>query len=271
MERIGDLLLEHLPPAGPPRPWPLLMVHGMHGGSWYLRNYLEAAAAEGWDAWALNLRGHHGSRPVPDLGDVSVLDYVQDLRDCLRALGPAALLGHSMGGLVVQKAAEDAPGVRAAVLVTSAPPRGIVVLRWPVLARLGRYLPALLARRPFVLRPEDAAALVGNRLPRELQAWAYERMVPESGRAAAELALGRVAVAPARLRCPVLVIGAAEDRLTPADVQRRIAARYGARYLESERHAHLPMLEADWSKLCAEILAWLASAAASPTPRPDAS
>ena len=95
----------------------------MNGGSWYLENHLKAAAADGWDAWAINLRGHWGSRPVPDLGRVSVLEYVEDVRDCLRALGPAAVLGHSMGGLVAQKIAEEG-AVTAAVFLASAPPRG---------------------------------------------------------------------------------------------------------------------------------------------------
>ena len=140
-ERIGDLVLDHAPARGSLRPYPLLLVHGMNGGSWYLENYLKAAAAEGWDAWAVNLRGHWGSRPVLDLGRVSVLDYVEDVRDCLRALGPSAVLGHSMGGLIAQKIAEEG-AVTAAVFLTSAPPRGIVVLRWGVLSRMWRYAPA---------------------------------------------------------------------------------------------------------------------------------
>ena len=70
MERIGDLLLEHAPAVGPVKPYPLLLVHGMNGGAWYLRPWLYAAAQSGWDSWAVNLRGHHGSRPVTDLGRV---------------------------------------------------------------------------------------------------------------------------------------------------------------------------------------------------------
>jgi pimeloyl-ACP methyl ester carboxylesterase len=259
VERLGgDLLLEHVPPAGPARGLPMLMVHGMHGGSWYLRNYLDAAAADGWDAWAVNLRGHRGSRPVADLGAVSVLDYVEDVRDCLRALGPAVVLGHSMGGLVAQKVAELEPErCRAAVFLTSAPPRGIAVLRWPVISRLVGYLPALVGRRPFVIRPEDAAALLGNRLDPETQARAYEELAPESGRAALELALGRIAVEAGRVRCPTLVMGAELDQITPVEVQRRIASRYGSYYLEVAGHAHMLMLEPGWERPFAEVRAWL--------------
>ena len=235
----------------------MLFVHGMHGGSWYLRSWLYAAAHAGWDAWALNLRGHHGSRPVPDLGRVSVLDYVDDVHDCLRTLGEAVVVGHSMGGLVAQKAVEGSRA-RAAVFATSAAPKGIRAVTWPVFWRMPRYLPAILRSRPFTIGPEDAAALLGNRMTPAQQAWAYPQLAAESGRAAREMALGAIAVDPTALRCPTLVVGAADDRITPISVERKIAARYGSEYLEAAGHAHMLMLEEGWEKPFADILSWLA-------------
>jgi pimeloyl-ACP methyl ester carboxylesterase len=234
----------------------LLLVHGMHGGSWYLRSWLYAAAHAGWDAWALNLRGHHGSRPVQDLGRVSVLDYVEDVHDCLRTLREAVVIGHSMGGLVAQKAAEGGR-VRAAVFATSAAPKGIRALTWPVLWRMPRYALPILRSLPFTIGPDDAAALLGNRMTSEQQAWAYPQLVAESGGAAREMALGGVAVDPAGIRCPTLVLGAEEDRITPASVERQIAARYGSEYLEAAGHAHMLMLEKGWEQPFGKVLSWL--------------
>ena len=229
----------------------------MHGGSWYLRSWLYAAAHAGWDAWAVNLRGHHGSRPVQDLGRVSILDYVEDVHDCLRTLREAVVIGHSMGGLVAQKAAEGGR-VRAAVFATSAAPQGIRVVTSSVLWRMPRYALPILRSRPFTIRPEDAAALLGNRMTPEQQAWAYPQLMPESGRAGREMALGRIAVDPAGVRCPTLVLGAEHDRITPASVQRKIAARYGAEYVEAAGHAHMLMLEEGWEQPFGQVLSWLA-------------
>jgi pimeloyl-ACP methyl ester carboxylesterase len=231
----------------------------MHGGSWYLRSWLYAAAHAGWDAWALNLRGHHGSRPVLDLGRVSVLDYVEDVHDCLRILREAVVIGHSMGGLVAQKATEGGR-VRAAVFATSAAPNGIRVVTWPVLWRMPRYAASILRSRPFTIRPGDAAALLGNRMTPEQLAWAYPQLAAESGRAAREMALGSIAVDPAGIRCPTLVLGAEHDRITPVSVERKIAARYGSEYLEAAGHAHMLMLEEGWEKPFDEVLTWLARA-----------
>ena len=255
-ERIGDLSLEHAVPAGRPRSRSVLFVHGMWGGSWYFRNYLYAAAQAGWDAWALNLRGH-GESPAPGgLGRVSLADYVADVRRCLGHLGATVLVGHSMGGLIAQKAAEGG-GVAAAVLLTSAPPRGINAIEWPVLSRMARYLPAMLAGHAFTASRGHADFLFLNGLTPEQRDWAFPRFGAESGRAARELAMGGLAVDARAIRCPTLVVGADQDRITPAALQRRIAGRYRAEYQEAAGHAHMLMLEEGWERPFKDMLAWM--------------
>ncbi|PYM82321.1 MAG: hypothetical protein DME09_14685 [Candidatus Rokuibacteriota bacterium] len=117
MERIGDLLLDRAVPAARTRSAALLFIHGMWGGSWLFERPLALAAQAGWEAWAINLRGHHGSRPVADLGRVRLADYVQDVTDALQKVRPAIVIGYSMGGLLAQiVAARPAAGDRRAAL-----------------------------------------------------------------------------------------------------------------------------------------------------------
>ena len=255
-ERIADLSLEHAAPAGRARSRSVLFIHGMWGGSWYLRNYLYAAAHAGWDAWVLNLRGH-GESPAPGgLGRVGLADYVADVRRCVDHLGETVLVGHSMCGLIAQKTAEGG-GVAAAVFLTSAPPRGISALGWPVLSRTARYVPAMLAGRAFTVSRAHADFLFLNGLAPERRDWAFPRFGAESGRAARELALGGLAVDARAVRCPTLVVGALQDRLTPAALQRRIARRYRAEYQEAAGHAHMLMLEEGWEGPFKDVLAWM--------------
>jgi pimeloyl-ACP methyl ester carboxylesterase len=256
-ERIDELVLEHAPPAGRAHARPVLFVHGMWGGSWYLRNYLYAAAQAGWDAWAVNLRGH-GESPAPDgLGRASLGDYVADVRRCLAHLGGAVLVGHSMGGLIAQKAAEG-DGVAAAVFLTTAAPRGIFGLEWAVLSRMARYVPAMLGAHAFRVSRAHADHLFLNGLRADQRERAFASFGPESGRAARELALGGIPVDPAAIRCPTLVVGAGDDRITPVSLQRRIARHYRAEYQEASGHAHMLMLEDGWERPLAAVLAWMA-------------
>ena len=254
-ERIGNLRLDRARPDRPTGAAPVLYVHGMWGGSWYFENYLRFTAARGREAWAINLRGHHGSRPVADLARVTLEEYVHDVADVLDAIGPAVVVGHSMGGLLAQAVAAR-PDVGAAVFMASVPPAGLSLLRWALLRRAPRYLPAALGPRAFRVREADARALALNAVPAALQAGLAARFVHDSGRVARQLALGALPSLP-RPRCPVLVVGAARDRLTPAALQRRIAARYGADYIEAAECGHMLPIEPDWLPSIRGVLAWL--------------
>jgi len=81
--------------------------------------------------------------------------------------------------------------------------------------------------------------------------------VEDVRRAARELAFGLVPVDENRVECPTLVVGAEWDQITPVGVQRRIAAKYDADYLEMAGHAHMLMLEEGGERPIKEILTWV--------------
>jgi len=259
--RISDLLLDVALPARPSRP-PMLMVHGIMGGSWYFAKWLDFFAARGHPAYALNLRGHHDSRPVEEFGRVSVMDYVRDVRDAAAGVrerhagAPLVLVGHSMGGLVVQKGAESlAPG--ALVLLSAVPPAGIALLSWPLFRRELKHVPEMLTSRPVVADPTDAAALFLNRVdPAEVASF-IPLWTPASGRAGREITFGRIAVDAARVTCPVLVIAGADDVAVPPRVQRRVAKKYGATFRLFEGNAHFLIWEAGWDRIATDVATWL--------------
>jgi pimeloyl-ACP methyl ester carboxylesterase len=104
---------------------PLLFVHGAWLGAWCWDEYfLPYFAGRGYPAYALSLRGHGGSSG--SLLWASLSDYVADVAEVAAQLpSPPVLVGHSMGGGVVQKFLEthEAP---AAVLLASMPPHAMV-------------------------------------------------------------------------------------------------------------------------------------------------
>jgi pimeloyl-ACP methyl ester carboxylesterase len=82
---LNGLTLRVARPAVETRP-PILFVHGYFGGSWYFERYLRFFAGCGYPGYALDLRGHHGSRPVPDIGAVPFAAYVEDALETARWL-----------------------------------------------------------------------------------------------------------------------------------------------------------------------------------------
>lgn len=101
--------------AGPPGGAPVVFLHG--GGqtrqSW--GGAIRAAAAEGFRAVSVDLRGHGESGWSPD-GDYDIHRFADDVRAVVGVLGrPPVLVGASLGGL-------------AALLVAAAPPPALAGL-----------------------------------------------------------------------------------------------------------------------------------------------
>lgn len=235
---------------------PVLCVHGMFGGAWQFEGWLPLLAARGYEAQSLDLRGHHGSRPVPDLGRVSVRDYVDDALEAARALGNPIIIGHSMGGLIAQKVAE-AGAVRAAVLLCAAPPRGILVTSAPLIGRQLKHMPNMLRSRPLVASRADSDWLMFNRTPRDQADAIFARLAPESGTAGREMSFGLIAVAEQRVTCPVLSVTASDDRFVVPRIGRALAKKYKAESLVADGHAHLAISEPGFEKIASTVIDWL--------------
>lgn len=118
INRVGDLTIAVERPATPAGKPPVLLIQ-MFGSAWYWEGYQRCLADHGYESHAVNLRGHHGSRPVRDIGKVHLREYVDDALEVAHSLGNPIVIGHSMGGLIAQKVAE-AGACRALVLM---PPR----------------------------------------------------------------------------------------------------------------------------------------------------
>jgi pimeloyl-ACP methyl ester carboxylesterase len=233
----------------------VLCLHGLFAGSWVYERLLPRLAERGHPAAALSFRGRP-SRGVAALEAHSIEDYAADAAEAARALDRPIVIGHSLGGLVAQMLAARGL-VRGAVLISSAPPRGIPVLSGPLVARMWRYLPALLRSRAFLPTAADLDALVLNRVPNAERGALRARLVPDSGRAAREAALGAVKIRRADVRVPMLVVTGDEDRFVPRRVAERIARRYDAPLLVARGHGHFLFAEPGWDAQLRVILDWL--------------
>lgn len=253
--RVGDLnVLQALPDvASHP---PVLFIHGYFVDATVWTTWLERFASHGIPAYAVHLRGRAGSRPSVDLGRVSIEDFADDAALIARHVGAAAVVGHSMGGLIAQKVAERGEA-GAVVLITPAPPRGISVLSLPLVMRQLRYFPAILLSRPVRPGREDLRALVLNRVPVDEQHALLDLMIPDSGRAGRDMSLAGVPVNAERVKCPVLVVTAEDDRFVPPRVVARVAERYGAPLLTIPAHGHMVIREPEWQDLADRVERWI--------------
>jgi pimeloyl-ACP methyl ester carboxylesterase len=258
-QMVGPLHLsvaERLPDAPPARP-NVLCLHGLFAAGWVFDELLPLAAARGHTTRALSFRGHAPSASIGALGAVSIADYLTDATTVAATLDRPIVVGHSLGGLVALLLAR-AGLVRAALLVAPAPPRWISVLRPPLLARMGRYLPALLLSRSFRPRDEDLDALVLNRVQAGERAAIRARLVHDSGRAAREAALGVFDVPAGSIDVPMLFLGGDDDRFIPIGVTTRVAKRFGAPLVVARGHGHFLFAEPARHELLETMVDWIA-------------
>ncbi|TAE19161.1 MAG: alpha/beta hydrolase [Bacteroidetes bacterium] len=247
---------------------PLLFVHGMMetGGCW--KNYRSVFESAGFECHAPDLRYHHLSqKDAPDyrLGTVSLRDYVADLKALVATLPTApVLVGHSMGGLIVQLLASEVQA-RAVVALTPAPPSNITSF---AISPLRIFAESVLSMRfwekPFKVSFASASFGFLHQLPLADQQKGYSEMVYESGRVLSEIALPqfdkhKAAHVPIdKVTCPILFVGASLDRATPAVSVKKASKLYPqGEYKEYAQFGHWVLGEAGWEQVPQDILAWL--------------
>src|SRR5262249_2986321 len=154
-----------------------------------------------------------------------------------------ARIGHGMGGMAVQKAAEVLEP-RALVLAASVGP-----------GQLGRHDDDFPLDRPVDYRADFLREASETPLDPDIFRRVCELLVPESPKALNDIR-GRTAVDRSRIRCPVLVIGAENEQFKVHRAE-ATAQFYGSEYLVVPRARHALMYEGEWMMAAIEVAGWL--------------
>ncbi len=119
--------------------------------------------------------------------------------------------------------------------------------------------------KPMRITFEEACYGILNRLAPDAQRKAYNDFRWESGRAAFEIGFWPVdsdrasSVLENKVKIPLLVVGATEDRMTPAAVVRKVAEKYRkvATYMEFSEHSHWLLEEPGWEEVAGAVEGWI--------------
>ena len=248
-------------PVSDVRSTPILFVHGMSHAAWcWAEHFVLYFAQHGYVSHALSLRGHGSSEGRKRLRWTPLAEYVSDVAQVVDQMErPPVLVGHSMGGMIVQKYLES-NGAPAAVLLASAPPQGVVratlrvALRHPLVFMKANLTMSML---PMLSTPQLAQeALFSADMPEHKVRSYFTRLQDESFRAYLDM-MGLSLPRPERVKTPILVLGAADDRLiSPSNVE-ATARAYRTKAEVLPGIAHDMMLEAGWQAVADRVLVWL--------------
>jgi 3-oxoadipate enol-lactonase len=233
--------------AGPAEAVPVVFLHGIGGGARSFLPQLDglrgACRAIAWD-----MPGHGGSTPLELVG---VDSLTAALAGFLRELGldRPVLVGHSLGGMLVQRLLSLQPqAARAAVLAQTSAAFGSRDPAWAaefIQTRLG---PLDAGHGMAELAAGMVADLAGDDPDPDGMALARECLAgtPDSTYRDTVMALPGFDLREAlpRLAVPVLVLAGTRDPNAPASAMERMASRIpGARYAALDGAGHLAHLE----------------------------
>lgn len=239
---------------------PILFVHGAWHGAWcWEEHFLPYFAGRGYIVHALSLRGHGNSERPSWLFTTRIADYVSDVKQVAAQLPtPPVLVGHSMGGLVVQKYLEE-NNASAAVLLASVPVGGALrtalrIARRHPLAFIKANL--LLSLYPIIGSPGlTREAFFSSDIPADKLDGFFRRMQDESYFAFLDMLIDLPK--PRKVNTDVLVLGAEDDAIFFPDEIRATAEAYGTAAEIFPGMAHDMMLEEGWKKAADRVIAWL--------------
>lgn len=233
--------------AGDPGAIPLIFLHGIGGAARAWRRQI-ATFSDRFRAIAWDMPGYGGSAPLASVSIAALADALQQFITQIDAANPI-LVGHSIGGMIVQKWLVQSPKlVRAVVLAQTSPAFGKTDGDWQksfIEARLG---PLDRGATMKSLAPSLVKELVGEEPDPRGMELARECMasVPESSYRAMMLALigfdQRSTLKD--ISVPTLLLSGSKDNNAPAPMMAKTATYIPlAEYVELAGVGHLANLE----------------------------
>jgi len=239
---------------------PLLFVHGSCHAAWcYEENFLPYFAENGFSSHAVSLRGHGASEGNEKLSWASIADYVEDVFKTAQKLSkPPVLIGHSLGGLVVQKFLENHEA-RAAILLAPSPSNGMFRSGSRLFFQNPLIFAKVFLRQDFQIIYGTPELVKKNLFSVDADEEKIERFTKRLGKESFRAAIEMIynLPNPKLVKTPMLVLGGENDVIVPPHEIEKTAAAFNADYKIFLNTAHDLMLERNWQEVADFMIDWL--------------
>jgi pimeloyl-ACP methyl ester carboxylesterase len=247
----------------------IVFIHGMYmiplsWGQWpaYFEDKGYKCFAPAWPGRDLPIEILRQKCLSPDLGELGLNDVIQTTTEFIASLPEKPILiGHSMGGLIVQLLLQKDLAA-AGVAIDSAPPMGVLTTKWSFLrSNFPHITPFVSQNNPVRMSFRRFQYTFVNGLPLSEQQAAYDRyVVPESRRIPRQSLTARIDFS--KPHSPLLMIAGSADHLIPASLNRTNYNRYKSSpsitvFKEFPGRTHFIIGQKNWEEVANYILAWL--------------
>ena len=237
----------------------VLLVHGACMGAWvWQENVAPFFFDKGFHVHAISLRDHGASSKSSTIRNISVLDYANDIRSIVNEIdGDIFIIGHSMGGFIIQHYLFDcSPKVKGVVMLCPVPRTGL----WKLIPKLIWHYPfhfmlctLNMSWLPIIKHEKRLKKLMFSEwFPNDKMRIVTEAMLEESFLAFLEMVffrLPKIKSSPV----PVMIVGAEKDFLISLPSIRKMAAYFQVEPLIIKAASHCFMLEPGWENVANEV------------------
>lgn len=258
-------------PAVPTSSRTILLVHGMYltplcWEAWetYFRERGYTTLAPAWPLHDAPIAAQRQEHPSARLGALTLDEILASYRKIISGLPEKPILiGHSMGGLLVQLLLAEGLGV-AGVAIDSAPPQGLLSYKWSFVRSNWPVLnPSADPGTPISLSFSQFQYAFANGMAEPEQRAAFTRyLVPESRRVGKGPTTAVAKIDYHRPRPPLLLIAGTTDQIIPPSLNYSNFQLYAdtpavTEYHEFSGRNHWLIADAGWQEVAGYTLEWL--------------
>jgi len=218
----------------------IYLIHGLNGFADEWSPFVQFFSQKGFVCTAVELKEGMNLRKT------RFIDYVDKIVELVDP--DDIVVGHSMGGLIVQKVAEQTT-IKAGVGICPAPPMGIAMKSLSFLSQI-RYIPFIIARIPFLPSFSLASNHFLNGIPLEEARKHYQLLQKQSAMVSYEVLKQKIPVNERKIFCPLFFIARNNDLIISPYVVKRVAEKYDAKM---KRFPGNHYIFSDASEICEEI------------------
>ncbi len=252
----------------------ILFIHGMfqNDHSWaYWIDYFEAF---GYECTAINWPFHAGepvdlrANPPSQLGDLRLQPVIDQIAAHVEAQSPQPILvGHSVGGLIVQTLVNRRLG-KAGICISSVAPNRMLYFDWTYFKNYMQITNPIKGDQPMLMTPEDFHKTFCNTMTEAESNGAYERTaVHDSRNILRDCMLHPGEIDLALSHVPLLFIGGEKDQIIPPELNEINAKAYTHKgsfveFRQFPKRGHWICGQPGWEEIADYVAGWIKENAA---------
>ena len=247
----------------------IVLIHGMFMNSLCWEKWIPYYESKGfrvlapaWPGRDKSVEELRASHPDPELAKLKLNHIVDHMEAFIKDLDEKpAIIGHSMGGLVVQLLLQQDVAV-AGIAIDPAPPAGVFTTEWSFIKANFPAINPFLLNKPVQMTFEHFQYAFVNTLPLDEQRAAYDRYVVPESRGVPTSSLGSAGkVDFGKLRRPLLITAGQNDHIIPASLNRTNHKKYHGPlvtdFKEFAGRDHFLIGSRGWEEIADYCLEWL--------------